>query len=120
MKRIQSIRVTGTFNNTALLHYAAFILNNLVKGKTVKVYGDPATRKKFTEMIELYLGPAVIDKVKVVPFPVSVLSAEKVGRGEKDTAFLFISSTGKFFPTIERTIEPTRSCSALFVDSIIC
>lgn len=120
MKRIQSIRVTGIFNNTALLHYSAFILNNLVKGKTVKVYGDPATRKKFTEMIELYLGPAVIDKINIVPFPVSVRVAENAGRGAKDTAFLFINSTGKFFPTIERTVEPVRSCSALFVDAIVC
>ncbi|WP_107333955.1 hypothetical protein [Klebsiella pneumoniae] len=120
MKRIQSIRVTGTFNNTALLHYAAFIISNLVKGKTVKVYGDPATRKTFTEMIGLYLGPAVFDKVKIVPFPVSVLSAEKVGRGEKDTAFLFINAAGKFFPTIEKQIQPTRSNTALFVDSIVC
>lgn len=119
MKRIQSIRVVGVFNNTALLHYAAFIISNLVKGKTVKVYGDPVTRKKFTEMIELYLGPAVIDKVKIVPFPVSVRSAEKVGRGDKDTAFLFINSAGKFFPTIEKQIQPTRSNTALFVDSII-
>lgn len=119
MKRIQSIRVIGIFNNTALLHYAAFILNNLVKGKTVKVYGDPATRKKFTEMIELYLGPAVIDKINVVPFPVSVRSAEKVGRGNKDTAFLFINAAGKFFPTIEKQIQPVRTNAALFVDSII-
>ena len=119
MKRIQSITTLGIFNDSVMLHYTAFIANNLMKGKTVKVYGDPRTREKFKEMIVDYLGPKVIDKINIVPFPVSVRSAENVGRGNKDTAFLFINAAGKFFPTIEKQIQPVRTNAALFVDSII-
>ena len=120
MKRIQSIKVLGIFNESAMLHYTAFIANNLMKGKTVKVYGDPRTRAKFKEMIADYLGPKVIASIKIVPLPNTVGTAQRVNRGQFDCACLFISAEGKFFPTLKETITPVRSVSALFVDSIYC
>ncbi|UKS71916.1 hypothetical protein MOA67_gp050 [Klebsiella phage KpLz-2_45] len=120
MKRIQSIKVLGTFNESAMLHYSAFIANNLMKGKTVKVYGDPRTRAKFKEVITDYLGPKLIASIKVIPLPNTLAMAQRINRGQVDCACLFISSEGKFFPTLKESLTPVRSMSALFVDAVIC
>lgn len=119
MKRIQSIKVMGIFNETAMLHYAAFITNNLMKGKTVKVYGDPRTREKFKEVITEYLGPKVISSIKIIPLPNTVTAAMRVNRGQSNSACLFINAEGKFFAELKETITPVRLSSALFVDSVI-